>query len=38
MRKFNGVPRAHFGLFQRNASGDLTTVTRRSIISIEAMG
>ncbi len=29
MRKFNGVPKAHFGLFLKNASGVLTTVTRR---------
>jgi transposase len=27
MRKFNRVPKAHFGLFRRNASGGLTTVT-----------
>ena len=38
MRKFNGVPKAHLARFQRNASGDLTTVTHRSIILIEVMG
>ena len=27
MRKFNGVPKAQFGLYLRNVSGALTTVT-----------
>ena len=28
MRKFNGVPRAQFGLYFKKASDDLTTVTQ----------
>jgi len=27
MSKFNGVPKAQFGLYLRNVSGALTTVT-----------
>jgi len=29
MRKFNGVPKEHCGLFLKNVHGDLTTVTRQ---------
>ena len=31
MRKFNGVPKEHFGLFLRNVSGVLITVTHCNI-------